>query len=103
MGTERMNCCGALTRVYSDEMHRKHNPGCVWLTARKRSIAAAQATGSTHWTARKEAAEAASEVWRSDMHDLLEAFDLACRYASPPDVVIENLEAARKKAVEALG
>lgn len=64
---------------------------------------AAQATGPNKWSARKEGADAASDMWRSHMADLLEYFDLACRYASPPEVVIENLEAARKRAVEAIG
>jgi len=55
-----------------------------------------------------EIADAASDVWRSDMKDLLEHFDLACRWAKVPkgwagDTIIENLEAARKRAVEAIG
>jgi hypothetical protein len=28
MGTERMSCCGALTKVYADAGDRKHEPGC---------------------------------------------------------------------------
>lgn len=28
MGTERMSCCGALTKVYADAGDRKHKPGC---------------------------------------------------------------------------
>lgn len=30
MGVERMTCCGALTRVYSDAGHRTHLPGCQY-------------------------------------------------------------------------
>jgi hypothetical protein len=28
MSTERMSCCGALTRTYSDAGHRRHAPNC---------------------------------------------------------------------------
>lgn len=48
-------------------------------------------------------ADAASKPWADALCDLLEYFDLACRFASPPDEVIHNLDAARKRAVEAIG
>lgn len=31
MGVERMNCCGALTKVYGDAGNRRHKPGCKTL------------------------------------------------------------------------
>lgn len=30
MATERMACCGALTKVYADAGNRQHNPDCEW-------------------------------------------------------------------------
>lgn len=43
MGTEKMICCGALTRVYSDVV-RRHNPGCKYAVSEATTIA-----GTSHY------------------------------------------------------
>lgn len=32
MSLERMVCCGALTHVYGDQLHRRHKSDCAYWT-----------------------------------------------------------------------
>lgn len=68
MGTERMACCGALTKVYSDAGARRHNQDCP-TAARRQNYERLYAEYTSLLDAEREA-RAASDA---KQHELLAA------------------------------